>query len=115
MGRQAGHRPASADLTPDDLNTFFVNIASNIQTTIRPSEIDPINNISVRQLPQNKFLFTDVSIIEVRDTIFSLKNKKYKDPYGFTVDLLKTIANLIVVPLTRLINDCFRKTCFQHC
>ena len=111
-GQQAGHRPASADLTPDDLNTFFVNIASNIQTSIKPSEIDPVNNISVRQLPQNKFLFTDVSIIEVRDTIFSLKNKKYKDPYGFTVDLLKTIANLIVVPLTRLINDCFRKNLF---
>lgn len=100
----------SATISPDDFNNYFVNIAINIQQEVGPSARDPLDNTF--ETPQDEFLFHEVTLIEMRDTINSLKDKKSKDIFDLNVDLVKGVKNLIISPLTKLINLCFRESIF---
>lgn len=62
----------------------------------------------------NNFSFKEVTFIEVRDILDNLKNKKSSDIYGLTVDMIKTIKNVIIVPLTKLINQCIKSHTFPR-
>nr|CAI5820321.1 unnamed protein product [Callosobruchus analis] len=53
-----------------------------------------------------EFKFRKISFNEVRDIIDQLGNKKTADIYGLTIPLIKSVKNLIVIPITKLINSC---------
>lgn len=53
-----------------------------------------------------------MTIIEVREAIAGLANKKTTDGFGMSVHLIRTIRELIVAPLTKLVNICFRECVF---
>ena len=57
------------------------------------------------------FSLSTVSYIEVR----GLKNKDSKDIYGFNVNLIKYIKDLIVIPFTKLINYVITEGLFPSC
>nr|CAI5849433.1 unnamed protein product [Callosobruchus analis] len=59
-----------------------------------------------------RFDFRPVSYIETRDAIVSLKDSASKDPYGVTVNLIKSIKKLIFVPRAKLINYCIEHSTF---
>ena len=62
--------------------------------------------------PKNSFCFTEVTYNEVRDVIDAFKNNSSSDIYGLNMRLLKSVKNIIIGPLTKLVNECFRKNTF---
>ena len=62
--------------------------------------------------PRISFSFKEVSYNEVRDVITELKNCKSKDSYGINTQIIKTLKNIIVFPLTNLINQCIKYNIF---
>lgn len=105
-------RDGLVNLPPDQFNEFFIGIAPELQKRVGPPLFDPVQNVPETLHPA--FTFKEVTLIEVRDVIDALKNKKSKDPYGFDISLIKSVKNLIVGPLTRLINLCFKESIFPE-
>lgn len=87
----------------DEFNHYFVNVAENLIHESPASAVDPIE--ITPQCGENFcFKLTEISFNETRDTIDSLRNNNSTDFYGFNTTLLKVIKDIIVVPLTKLIN-----------
>lgn len=99
-------------LSPDDFNKFFCSIAEDIIKTIPKTGTNPTSHIGPNLVNSDAFSFRAVTFNEVRDIIQSLKNKNSRDIYGLNVKLIKSIKNLIVIPLTKLINVCLQKSIF---
>ena len=101
--------------TPDDFNHYFSNIAVNIINSIPEVNVDPSDNLESLNVPHDiDFDFNQVTYNEVRDVIDSLKNKNSRDVFGFNIKILKTIKNIILIPLTNLINICLRESIFPQ-
>ena len=45
----------------------------------------------------------------------SLKNSSATDVYGLTVGLIKAMIDVLISPLTSLVNTCIRESCFPKC
>lgn len=100
------------ELSPDDFNKFFCSIAEDIIKTIPKTKTNPASHIKPNLGNSDALLFRAVTFNEVRDIIQSLKNKNSRDIYGLNVKLIKSIKNLIVIPLTKLINICLQGSVF---
>lgn len=104
-GLKSDRVPENSGLTPDKFNDFFVDIADGIHNKIGQSANDAIVDLSGKiKVTWGAFHFSEVTYIEVRDLISSLKSKKSKDIYGLSVEVIKGIKDIIVSPLTKLIN-----------
>nr|CAI5859327.1 unnamed protein product [Callosobruchus analis] len=89
--------------TPDDFNNYFSNIVIDITRNLPDASV-----LEFLDVPQNiVFDFDHVTYNEVRDIIDSLKNKNSRYIYGFNIKLVKTIKNIILIPLTNLIEGIF--------
>ena len=105
-------------LDPNELNTFFLQVATNLTKTINGTR-DPITEM-VAALDKRSdcgcsaeyFSFRLVSEVEVRDALKNLKNSKGVDYYGLNSDMLKAVKNKIIPLLTRIINSCIDEGCF---
>ena len=86
---------------------------------IPDSNIDPLSNFKnmSMHLPNENFVFSEITFNEMRDVIDNLKNKSSRDMFGLSVKLLKIIKNLIIIPLTKLTNlsVCFSKNPKKVC
>ena len=108
-------------LTASEFNSYFSNMASRIIQNIPPSNTDPVilmcKNVKCLNFIKlnTHFYFSEVSCVTVRDTINSLKNKKSRDIYGMNVEIIKSVKDVIVVPLTRLVNLCIKLSVFPNC
>lgn len=100
----------TANISPTEFNNYFSQIAQNLVKDIPILERDPVQNIKNNNSP--KFQFSHVTFNQVRDIINSLKNKKSKDVYGLSVPLIKSVKNILIIPLTKLINLCFVENVF---
>ena len=117
-----GNRPKNRDkdlasqyLSPDTLNNYFTNIASDLIKNIPNVGREPLeyfNAFEIPSPPMYRFQFCEVSYNEIRDIVNSLKNKNSRDKYGMNVKLIKSILNVILIPLTNLINLCIKKNIF---
>lgn len=99
-------------IRPDEFIDYFADIANNLIEGIGDTSTSPFQNLEGRVLHCEGFAFRDLSFIEVRDIINGLVNKGSTDVYGFNVRVIKTIKNIIYIPLTKLINNCFRANTF---
>lgn len=105
--RKTGVSKPDIDLDPDELNDFFVNVPNLIKSSIPPVDVSFTDYLTdLNSTPTSLFSFKHATYIKVRDIIKGLKNKKSKDYYDLTVDLLKSVVDIIVYPLTKLINQC---------
>lgn len=109
-----------SELTPNQLNSFFTNIPHELIKKLPKSKKSALeyaekycNSIS-NKLDDIHFEFTLVSQVEVRDVIKGLKNKNSKDYYGFNTKIIKSMVNLIIGPLTKLINLCIKDGVFPN-
>lgn len=87
-------------------NNFFCSIAENIINKLDNPQIpfqDFLSKMNNADFP--KFKFRQVTFIEVREAITALKNSSSKDSYDVNTKIIKTIKDLIIVPLTKLINE----------
>lgn len=101
----------SESLTANDFNAYFTDIAHNIISKL-PKTNQKHNNYLQNINPSINFKFREVTYNEVRSIIMNLKNSQSKDAYDINVKLIKSIINLIVVPLTDLINLCIKNNVF---
>lgn len=111
VGRRKKNDPGSSH-TADEFNSYFSGIAESLLTELDAGAVDPLSFMNSMQRGVHSFSFTKVSYNRVRDIISSLKNSFSKDAYGMTVELLKSIKDVIIVPLTKLINLCIDANIF---
>ena len=84
---------------------FFTNVAEEIVKDLPQVRHDfqeymrPITGTTI-------FTFREVTFLEVRQIINKLKNKNSTDCYGMNSKIIKNIKNIILYPLTKLINLC---------
>ena len=110
-GMSKSHHSHSPSIDPNKFNTYFSDIASDLVKDIPKLNIDPSHRINCPTVT-NKFVFKEVSFNQVRDIIDNMKNKSSRDIFGLSVKLIKSVKNIILLPLTKLINLCFKKNCF---
>ena len=104
---------AGASVTPDQFNDFFINIAQELIDQEQLSNHDVPYQARIEE--STTFNFREATFNEVRDIIKNLKNKESKDCFGLSVKVVKVIRELIVIPLTKLINLMFKKHIFPNC
>lgn len=95
------------DLDVDKLNNHFVGIAKKIKDSApkgirNGSDFSRNNSNSISQT----FNFKTVGLIDTREIIQKLKNKTSLDNLGMSNRLIKSVINIVVTPLTKLINQC---------
>lgn len=108
----------NCSITPDELNSFFINIPQDLINNLPNSEKTSLefaeqycNSIS-NKLNIINFQLSLVSQVEVRDAIKGLKNKTSRDYHGFNTKIIKRLVNVIISPLTKLINFCIGEGVF---
>ena len=106
----------SIKFDPDNMNDFFINVPKTILKSltngnIEESGLDVLLN-RIDNGVMSEFVFEPVSYIEIRDIITSIKSTTSRDYFGLTVEVVKYIKDLIVVPLTNLINCCIKEGVF---
>lgn len=113
---QARNLNTDTTISPDDFNNFFAGIAKNIIDQLPNSDYTAeeflYNNVKTPHAGQQEFNFSEITFIEVRDIIFNLNNKNSKDYYNINTKILKSIANIIIIPLTKLLNLCIKYSVF---
>ena len=102
----------NSGITADNFNEYFASIASNLVSEIPVSDANPVDNLNHIQRPPTSFDFAEVTFNEIRDIINNLKNKTSRDIFGINVNLIKSVKNVIIAPLTKLINLCFKENVF---
>lgn len=104
-------------LHANDFNNFFTSIAENIIQSLPVTQSDPLDYLKsfMSGRSPGSFCFKEVSFTDVRDIISSMKNSSSKDCYHLNARIIKTIKHIIVVPLTKLINQCIRSNMFPDC
>lgn len=113
-----GHRVSKrqsvrADLNVEEVNRHFIDVPKVVKSNIPPTNIKYTDYLEGKINGEGeRFSFRHVTFIQVRDYIYRLKNKKSKDCNGLNVELIKSIANIIVYPLTKLINECIDEGVF---
>lgn len=104
------------DLNANDFNSFFANIAESTLQSL--PNCPQTYETYISKLKINKklhFKFREVSYIEVRDAIDNIKNKSSKDIYDMNIILIKSLKNLLIIPLTKLINNSIIKGIYPSC
>ena len=86
----------------DAFNDFFVNIASRLESNLPKTDLDPLDNLSPRNI--NEMPIPNISLNEVVKVIKSLKNKTC-NTNDFAPKIIKNNVHLLATPLTQLINQ----------
>src|SRR5699024_5352559 len=101
----------NCNLNCDIFNNFFTNVTSNLVN--RNDNIgcdnDPLCYMSNIRHVNVHFNFQEVSEAKVREVVDSFKNNNSTDVYGINMHVIKSIKNVILTPLTKLINLCIIK------
>lgn len=104
------------DLKAEHFNNYFVNIADNIRKTNNAANMPAEEYLlRVKKDVNVNFSFREVSFMEVRDAINNLKSKSSRDIYDLNITLIKKVKEMIIIPLTKLINMCIKKGIYPDC
>lgn len=111
------HPVMTTSISADDFNFYFINIPTNIKKSLPENNTSPLsymNNItsSAASNSLQPFSFQPVTFIEIRDIIDSLKNSNSKDAYELNTSTVKSVKDIIIIPLTNAINRCIESNTF---
>lgn len=95
---------SSRDVSAETFNNFFTSTAQQIVSKLAPTTKKPTDYLSGTSSGVG-FEFQPVTYIQMRDCISNLKNSKSKDCFEINTKIIKTVKNIIVYPLTKLINE----------
>lgn len=99
--------------SPDDFNNFFSEIAKQLIGNLDKSREDPLKFVKNVNISESiSFRFNEVSQIQVRDAILSLRNSRAMDTYDMTAEIVKSVKEILVPTLTRLFNSSVRSGTF---
>lgn len=101
----------SANVGPNEFNSYFVNVAESILNELPPTCTSPEHYLSSKTLniPPDGFSFREVTFNEVREAVNNVKKKHSRDIFGFSMSLIKGLKEALIIPLTHLINCCIRE------
>lgn len=101
-------------ISPDDFNNYFGNIAQNLINTLPPykNNFEYYLNNSTSTHSDEKFTFSQLSYNQILNIIDNLKQTKSNDAYDVNVKVLNCIKYIILIPLTKLINQCISGNVF---
>nr|CAI5823723.1 unnamed protein product [Callosobruchus analis] len=108
---------SSETLDATTFNNYFSSIAKKLAASIPPVTCDPIKVTEAYATQKDipTFSFKEVSYSDVRGVMSGLRNSSSRDTYGLNVKVIKTIKNLISIPLTKIINRCITSNIFPDC
>lgn len=113
----SGSKEAHSVLNANELNVHFANVAENIILTLPKSKSTPekyLENLNLKSDNLN-FSFREVTYVEVRDAINNLKNKTSKDIYDMNIMLIKSLKDILIIPITKLINLSIKEGIYPSC
>lgn len=96
----------SSSINVDDFNIFFANISSTIINSIETGINDA--TFYIRKVPKPSFSFFLSPVIDkdVERAIFNLKDTCSLDYYNMNSKIIKSLASILIRPLTVLYNKC---------
>lgn len=109
--RKVGNTRCDIPISPDNFCEFFANIPRELVDGLGSVSFDPLSSLSGQRI-DSTFSFQEVSFNAVRDVIDSLNNSKSRDIYGLNTGVVKTVRDLVLLPLTKLINQCIESAVF---
>lgn len=84
----SGKNNIDKNITPDIFNDYFCSTPHILVNSI--NHVNDVKEHFLKKIPNNiGFRFEEVSYIQVRDVILSLKNCRSRDFYGLSVSLIK--------------------------
>lgn len=94
-----------------------MSIASEILNLQPSSTVSPSEYLYRRGVGSASvgFSFREFTYMEVRDAIDDIKNKSSRDIYNLSFSLIKKVKNLLIIPITKLLNMCLREKVFPNC
>lgn len=98
-------------LDPDSLNDYFADVPSRLVSAL-PDPETPFDMYLERAgilIEQLGFSFREVTFNDVRTAIDRMKGKHSRDVYEFNAALIKSVKNVLIIPLTKLFNECIRE------
>ena len=99
------------NLSAETFNNYFINVAEQLINEL-PDPVKTFDNFLTGSFVNKNFNFSQVTYNMVRDKIGKLRNSDSKDCYNLTTKIAKTLKNVIVIPLTNLINLCISNNNF---
>uniref|UniRef100_A0A1Y1M4P4 Reverse transcriptase domain-containing protein n=1 Tax=Photinus pyralis TaxID=7054 RepID=A0A1Y1M4P4_PHOPY len=102
----------TTNLTSDEFNDFFVNIADEISASLPSQNKDPVSYFSNYAITSISFDFNEISFNNVRDIVNAINNSSCKDYFDLTASIIKSMLNVILIPLTKVINACIRESTY---
>lgn len=103
---KAGTNNIPNNIAPQDFNSYFTSIASEIHSDLPNSVTDPVALVRHACSHNASFFFYHISESEVLEAILSLKNRTAPDCHGIPVKVVKAAAHCLVIPLTHIYNRC---------
>ena len=94
----------------DSFNSYYSNVARNLEAALGPSNTDPLSYLSNVQ-PGETMIFTPVTEHDVFAIVSNLKDSGAGSD-GISAKLLKLILPTILLHLTRIINLCISNATF---
>lgn len=102
------------NLTANDFNDYFANIAEKIYSSLPASKKDPLDFLEKVKQPPNSFFLTPVTEFEIENIINNLKQSNSTDIFELNTKVVKLVADYISVPLTHILNICFEEGIFPN-
>ena len=88
-------------------NSYFINVAPNINNNIPPPIRDPLDNINI----SSSFYVNDVTPNEVINIVHALKNTTH-GLHSISAKFLKIVIQYLALPLSRIINNSIEQGVF---
>lgn len=108
------HRPVSTPAaSPDALNSFYCNIAGNLQQHLRPS-VDPTEYLSNMGISKS-FVFFPTDLIEIKSTLQSIKNKNSTGEDGLSAHIFLNLPDSALLVLVGAVNRSWETGTFSSC
>ena len=98
------------DISPDDLNSFFVSVGPRIATEIQSTNTAPELNARLPRVGACSFKPRAISFGELGHTVFSMRNSAACGSDGVCIRMLKTGFPAIGGVLLHIINTCITRS-----
>lgn len=105
--RNKSSRLSSTGISPDIFNEYFSGIADTILNELQPSKKSSLNYLKSIDTRNSIFFLNPVTEREVESIIAGLSNSGCLDCYDMNSKLLKFTFDILLSPLTKLINNIF--------
>lgn len=94
------------NISPESFNMYFTTIAEHCIKSLPTSNVSATDYLQKLPNYKSSFFLEPVSAYEVAEAVKNLKDSNCTDIYGINSRILKETIDLILLPLTILINAC---------